>query len=173
MSEENMKRFGTGILIILFGAGCGGWGDYVYKSDRFKYKLTFPVKWEVMDRSDEKRDFLLANLPDIPDSRISVLATPVAPDISPNEIYPPFMDGNGDRAILTEFRILERGTIPAKDKEGRFIKVQWLGENATMQGLRTIFMADRFIIEIRAEMPQDNFPSHEGDLKKMIHLLEF
>ncbi|MFH0765922.1 MAG: hypothetical protein V2A61_05830 [Calditrichota bacterium] len=167
-----MKRFGAGILLILFAAGCGGWGDYVYKSDRFKFKLTFPDKWEVMDRSDDKRDFLIAALPDIPDARIIVTALPVAPDISPNEIYPSFMEGKGDAAILMEFKITEKSTISAKNAEGRLIKVQWLGENTTMQGLRTIFLGNRFILEISAEMPQEQFLNHEIDLKKMIRLLE-
>lgn len=169
-----MKRVIITMLLFSFLVSCGGWGDYEFKSERFKFKMSFPDKWEVWDRSDDRRDFLVANLVNLPGSEISLVATPVAPDISPHEIYPSFLEGDGDYAIFKDFLIENQGTISAKNAEGRFINVQY--ENADdelLKSLRAIFLGNRFILEIRATVPEDQFLVYEPEFKRMIGSLEF
>jgi len=164
-------------LTAIYLSGCGGWGDYVHKSDRFKFKIAFPVHWEVYDRSDNQIDYLEATLPDVSrEARIVVRATPVAPDISPTEIYPMFLEGSGDAAILLEFVIEEKGTISSKTGDGRFIKISYLTEEHRIRGIRTLFLGGpvrgRYRLEVSMEMPADNFLDHEADFRKMISLME-
>lgn len=168
-----MRYLCIGLLLALLFSGCGGWGDYVHKSDRFKFKFTFPQKWEVWDRSDDERDYLVASLLDGPrEAKIVVIADPVAPDISPNEIYPSFMDGGGDGAILTEFSVEGKGAISCKNGEGRYVRVSYLTEEYRINGMRVLFLGNRFKLQIDVEMPADDFVMHETEFFKMISLME-
>ena len=36
-----MKRFILGLTILFVISGCGGWGGYVHKSDRYDFKFIF------------------------------------------------------------------------------------------------------------------------------------
>lgn len=129
--------------------------------------------WEVWDRSDDSGDYLVASLPDEnPDAKITLKSRKVAPDISPNEIYPTFLDGSGDGSVLMEFQIEEKGTISAKNGDGRMIVISYLGEKHRMKGIRTIFLGMRYIVEITYEIPADNYLDHVSDFRKMISLLE-
>lgn len=167
-----MKFLNVGFLLLFLISGCGSWGDYVHKSDRFKYKITFPKGWEVWDRSTEQEDYLDAEYPEIPKALLTVRASASAPDISPSELYPSFMDGGGDAAILTEFAITEKGTISSKNREGRQITYSYLTEEDRIKGMRALFIGNRFIIRIKMEMPVDNFEDHEAEFQKMISMLE-
>ena len=167
-----MRYLNIGFILMLLLSGCGGWGDYVYKSDRFKYKITFPKGWEVWDRSTEQEDYLDAEYPDIPEARITVMASASAPDISPNELYPSFMDGGGDATILTEFAISDKGAISSKNREGRQITYTYLTEKHRINGMRVLFIGNRYIIRVKMEMPVDSFVDHEAEFHKMISMLE-
>ncbi len=167
-----MRPLLIGLIALLYLTGCGGWGDYSYRSDRFKYKVTFPQKWEVWDRSDDSADFLVGSLPDdAPEAEIVVKAHSVAPDLSPHEIYPSFMDGS-EYADRLEFRIEDKGAISCRNGEGRFIKFDYLGEESRMRGMRVLFIGDRFIMEVTMEMPEEDFIAREVNFTKMVHLIE-
>ncbi len=168
-----MRYNWIGLIAVVLLSGCGGWGDYVHKSDRFKFKVVFPQKWEIWDRSNDRDDHLVASLPyDIPEAHITVRATPSAPDISANEIYPTFMDGGGDGAILPEFVIENKEAISCKNREGRQITYTYLTERHRMKGIRTLFIGTRFILRVDMEMPADNFADHEVEFRKMVSLME-
>jgi len=167
-----MRKWVISLLALALLGGCGKWGGFSYKSDRFKFKTTFPDYWEVWDRSSDASDFLVGTLPDaVPGGEIIVRAIPVAPDISPNEIYPSFLDGSdyGDRL---EFAIEDRGTISCSNSDGRFIKYHYRKDNEKRRGMKVIFLGNRVIIEVSMEMPEDAFIMHESDFTKMIHLME-
>ena len=166
-----MRTYWMGLLALLYLTGCGSWGDFTYKSDRFKYKVTFPEKWEVWDRSDDSADFLVGSLPESPKAVILVKTHTVAPDLSPQEIYPSFMDGS-EYAGKLEFKIEDKGAISCKNAEGRFVKFGYLGEEQKMRGIRALFLGERYIMEITMEMPEDDFLVHEMDFNMMIHLIE-
>jgi len=168
-----MKRLLIGFIVLAALSSCGGWGGYVHKSDRFKFKFVFPVNWEVWDRSDDNRDYLVANLPDVKESEITLLTTPVSPDLSPHEIYPLFLDGGKDGAFLQDFEVVEQGTIRAKNIEGRMILIKFTKDRAPIRGLRAMFLGNRFTLEIHTTMPEDQFVVHEADFRKMISLMEF
>ena len=167
-----MKFLSLGLVTILLMSGCSRWGDYVHKSDRFGYKITFPVHWTVWDRSTDREDHLDAEYPDIPGAQMTVLTSPTAPDIHPNEIYPTFMDGGGDTAILTEFEILTKGAVSCKNREGRQITYTYLTEDQRIKGMRALFIGERFIFTIKVEMPSDVFVDHEPEFNKMLSMLE-
>ncbi|NQU06047.1 MAG: hypothetical protein HQ568_08140, partial [Calditrichaeota bacterium] len=140
-----MKSLLICLTAIIFISGCGGWGDYQFKSDRFKFDVAFPEKWEVWDRSDDRRDYLVASLPDGPrEARIILTAESLAPDVSSNEIYPSFMNGGGDASIYEDFEVASKGTMKCKNSEGRYIKVTYLTENERIKGIRSIFLGFKF-----------------------------
>ncbi|MFC2150301.1 hypothetical protein ACFLQV_02235 [Calditrichota bacterium] len=169
-----MKRINIILMVlILVAVGCGGWGGYKYKSDDYGFKVVFPPKWEVWDQSYEDVVKLEGSLPDdVEEARITLSTRKVAPDISSNEIYPSFLDGDGDGAIFNEFRITTKGTISAKNGDGRMIMVSYLGPENRMSEIRTIFLGRRFILEIRMIATEDDFMNLESDFRKMISLLE-
>jgi len=161
--------FLAGSFLLL--AGCGGWGDYEHKSDRFKFKVTFPVKWEVWDRSDDHSDHLVATLPDIlPEAKLAVRVTPLAPDATINEILPSFK-GNLPTE-MEEFEIVDEGTISSKKGEGRSITYTYLTEKHRIKGIRALFIGFRFQVRVEMEMPNDNFITYEPEFRKMISLME-
>lgn len=165
------------VLVLLFAvillSGCGGWGDYQFKSDRFKYDAAFPEKWEVWDRSDDRRDYLVASLPDgPPEAKIILIAEPLAPDVNANEIYPSFMSGGSDAAIYEGFEVTGKGTMKCKNTEGRYIRVTYLTENERIKGIRSIFLGFKFKLLISMETTEDNFVLHEHEFFKMVSLIE-
>ncbi|HHE46400.1 MAG TPA: hypothetical protein ENL08_01685 [Bacteroidetes bacterium] len=161
------------LVVALLLQGCSSWGDYSFKSDRFKFKITFPERWEIWDRSDDRNDYLVASLPDdIRDASITVRATPTAPDIGTDEVYPSFLEGDGDAAILPKFEVLERGSISCKNREGRQIIYTYVAEKHRMKGIRTLFIGLRYILRVGMEMPEDNFDDYVLDFRKMISLME-
>ncbi len=170
-----MRSFWSGLVaLLLLLSGCGGWGGYVYKSDRFKLKVVFPSKWEVWDRSDDTSDYLVATIPDdIPEARIKLIVRPVAMDLSPNELYPTFLEGGGDAAFLPDFSVKGRGTISAKNGEGRHILISYLTEEHRIKGMRAIFPVPdkRYVLEIEMSMPEEDYIAYESDFKKMISLI--
>lgn len=168
-----MKRLIAFLVLLLYISGCGGWGGYVFKSEQFKYKFTFPPKWEVIDRSDATGDHLVGNLPDDNFAEIMLTAVPVSPDVSPQEIYLRFSDGGDDATLHFDFEVLETGTINAKNLEGRFILVQYQKNQETMRGIRAKFLSNRFTLEAKADVLEDQYPLQEAVLKKMIRLIEF
>jgi hypothetical protein len=167
-----MKLLVLGLAVILLTLGCASWGDYVYKSDRFNFKVTFPDKWTVFDRSTDSEDHLDAEYPGVTAAQMSILAYPSAPDISPNEIYPSFMDAGGDAAILTEFNIVTKGAVSCRNREGRQITYTYLTDEQRIKGMRVLFIGERFIITIKIEMPSDAFADQEPEFNKMISMLE-
>lgn len=154
-----MRSAWIGLLILLI-AGCGGWGDYQHKSDRFDFFVAFPDNWEVWDRSDDRRDFLVATLPSLPDAEISVIATPVAPDISPNELYL--------KLKATDEDVVDQGMISCKNVEGRFITTRTRVEDQPMRSLRTLFLGDRFILEVNLVSREGDFTTREVEFKRML-----
>lgn len=167
-----MKRILPFILLAFMLVSCGEWGGYKHKSEAFKFNFVFPPNWDVMDRSDENRDLLTAELPEVPGSKIVVSSRGVAADVSPNEIYPYFMQGGGSASTLNQFRILDRGTISGKNVEGRFIRFQYLGEPGEVECMRAIFLGNRFIVEINAEVPKEVFVDQEPNFRKMFSFFE-
>ncbi len=159
-----MRSVCIGLLILFVIAGCGGYGDYKHKSDRFDFSITFPDKWEVWDRSDDRRDFLVATLPSLPDAEIVVIATPVAPDISPNEIYL--------KLKATDERIIEEGMISCKNTEGRFIITGDRVENQPMKSINTLFLGERFMLEISLIAREGDFTNSEAEFRRMIRYME-
>lgn len=152
-------------LIFLFGfTGCSGWGGYQYKSDRYKYRLAFPVGWEVWDRSDDRRDFLVGTHLDLDDAEIRTISTPVAPDLSPQEIYL--------RLSSTEGQVIEQGTISCRNSEGRFVSTRLKIDERTIRIIKAIFLGNRFTLEIEAIMFEEDFLGHEEDVRKMINMIE-
>ncbi len=160
------------LTITLSFIGCSSWGGYIHKSDKLPLKIIFPDKWEVFDRSDDRRDFLVATYPGSPESKIEVITTPTAPDIHPNEIYPTFQAGGGDQDDLLEFEVTDRGSVSCSNAEGRYIKVQWLGEKTRMKGYRALFIGNRYLLEIKISIPAEEFVNHELDLAKMMKFIE-
>lgn len=173
--EVEMKQILFGLCVILLIAGCGGWGDYVHKSGNFDFSMSFPDGWEVDDRSDGEHDYLTAVMPNVPGSKIVVIAEKRAPDIDAGEVYPSFNEA-GDLVTQEEFNILRRGTIACKTTEGRSLEFQYLGSESTMRGLRAIFIGSRpglrIVVEVRTEMYKDDFVMHEDELRKMISELQ-
>ena len=168
-----MKYLTILILSAMWLTGCNGWGDYYFESDRFDINVTFPHKWEVFDRSDDLHDFLEARIPEIdPYAIITVRAQSMAPDINANEIYPMFMEGSGDVAILNEFRITEKGMIPSKKAEGRFISYTYLTDKHRINGMRVLLLGFRVKVNVEMEMPEDNFHKHEREFREMIRNIE-
>ncbi|MDP8229444.1 MAG: hypothetical protein P9M15_08335 [Candidatus Electryoneaceae bacterium] len=159
------------LSVVLLFAGCGGWGDYVHKSDNFDFSMAFPVGWEVDDRSDGEHDYLTAAMPGSPGSKIIVIAQKRAPDIDANEVYPSFLEA-GDIVTEEEFRIIQRRTISCKTTDGRSLEFQYLGPESTMRGLRAIFIGSkpglRIVVEVRTELYKDDYILHEEDMRKMI-----
>jgi len=160
------------VLLFVLG-GCGSWGDYTFKSDSFGYKMNFPENWEILDRCDGSSDHLIANLPDDRFSEITVTAQAVSPDVGSSEIYLRFLDGGNDAVIYDDYVILEKGTISAKNLEGRFIKTEFVKGKEPMQGMSAKFLGHRFTLEIKAISNEDMFVVHETDFKKMISLITF
>lgn len=160
------------LLSMLFLFGCSKWGDYVFVSEHFNYKVVFPVKWVVSDRSNDVGDYVVGSLDELPGARLIVKSRSIAPDVSPNEIYPGFILGGGDQNIFNEFRVTERGTASAKNADGRMIKVEYLNEHGTMSGIRGIFIGNRYILEVVAETPKDNFQDWEYEFRKMFLEIE-
>lgn len=167
-----MKRNFFITLVLLSIVGCTSWGGYIHDSSRYKFQFTFPDGWEVWDKSDDRRDFLNGTFKGNSNTKLEMTATPVAPDIEPNELYPFFLDGSGDAESLEEFSIDDKGLISASNGEGRFVKVRWKGEKSTMRGFRALFIGNRFKLEVRAEMPEDIFSEHEAEFNKMIKALK-
>jgi hypothetical protein len=166
-----MTRILTAVALLIL-TGCGGWGGYIHQSEKFKFEFIFPDGWEVWDKSDDRRDFLQAMLDGSQDAKIEVTALPTAPDISVNEVYPFFLEGSGDAAELQDFQIEERGMVPASNGEGRFIKVKWTGEKKDMRGYRALFLGNRYRLDVRAEMTEEEFLKYEQDMSKMIKHLK-
>jgi len=164
-----MIRFLIAVTALILTTGCNNWGDYQYKSEKFNFSMTFPDKWEVWDKSDDARDFLVASIPDKPEAKIEVIVTKTAPDIHVNELYPTFESGGDDAATLQEFGVDEKKSISAANKEGRMIKVHWEGETKNMKGMRMLFLGDRFQMNIRIEMSEDDYVANELDFLKMAH----
>jgi len=167
-----MKVFIALTLALLTITGCSSWGGYIHESSRYNFKFTFPVGWEIWDKSDDRRDFLTGTYKNLPDTKIDMTATPIAPDIEPTEIYPFFLEGSGDAAELLEFSIEDKGLVSASNGEGRFVKVKWKGEKVNMRGYRAIFLGNRFKLEVRAEMPEDKFSEQEAEFSRMIKELK-
>ncbi len=167
-----MKRNTLIALFLLLIIGCTSWGGYVHDSERYKFQFTFPENWEIWDKSDDRRDFLTGTYKGNTNTKMDMIATPVAPDISPNELYPFFLDGSGDAMSLEEFSVQDKGVISASNGEGRFVKVHWKGEKSGMRGFRALFIGNRFKLEVRAEMPEDIFPEQEVEFLKMIKALK-
>ncbi|MCF7810728.1 hypothetical protein K9N50_07035 [bacterium] len=168
-----MKPLLICLASIIFLSGCGSWGDYQFKSDRFQFKASFPEKWEVWDRSDDRRDYLVASLPDgPPEAKIVLIAEPMAPDVNANEIYPTFMDGGGDASVLTEFKVIGKGTMKSANSEGRYIKVTYLTDKHRIKGIRSIFLGFKFKLTISMETTEDDYILHEHDFYKMVSLIE-
>lgn len=157
-------------LLILFG--CTSWGGYQHKSSRFKFTYTFPSGWEVWDKSDDRRDFLLANYKGDPKMSIEVIATPVAPDLSTNEVYPFFLEGSGDAGELNEFTIEDKGLMPTKNTEGRFLRAKWKVDQTYMRSYRGLFLGSRFKLEVKAVMNEDQMNEHEAELTRMFHEID-
>lgn len=165
-------KIATVLGLVVMLAGCGGWGGNKFTSDKFGFKVTFPEHWELWDKSNDEVDFVEASIPDrVPTARIVVRAVKVAPDLSPNEIYPSFMDGS-EFAGRTEFTIEDKGTIACKNSEGRFIKYMWRDEERRMRGMKAMFLGTRMLFQVWMEMPADDFINYEGDFTKMIRLIE-
>jgi len=159
---------GVGLLV-----GCGGWGGYKHKSEKFSsLRVTFPDKWEVWDRSDDTRDFLVATMDGVPDAQITIIADPAAPDLHPTELYPTFETGGSDRQDLPEFSVEEKGTVSVANAEGRFIKVEWLGEKSRMKGYRALFVGHRFVLNVRIALSVDDFTVHELEIMRMMKNIE-
>lgn len=168
-----MKRF-TIIMVLLFGlSGCGSWGDYTFKSEKFGFKIHFPEKWEILDRSDESGDFLIANLPDDKFSEITVTAQSVSPDVGASEIYLRFLDGGNDAVIYDDYTIVEKGTVSARNREGRFIGTEFSKDKEPMFGYSAKFLGNRFTLEIKAVTTEELFIAKEADFKKMVSLISF
>jgi len=167
-----IKLTSLGLAIILLQS-CGGWGGYIHKSDRFKYVMAFPIGWEVWDRSDDSRDIIVASNTNNPNSEITVLAIPVAPDLNPHEVYTTFLEGGQDVALYEEFRVGVQGTVHAKNAEGRSLHVEYEKGGQKMKGFRTKFLGFRFTLEIQASAPEDDFVLLEPEFRKMISVLEF
>lgn len=167
-----MNRILPILLLIPLVAGCTSWGGYIHESSRFNFTFTFPDGWEVWDKSDDRRDFLSGTYHSNQATKIEMIATPVAPDISPNELYPFFLDGSGDAESHEEFHIDDKGLVSASNGEGRFVKVRWKGEKVNMRGYRALFIGNRFKLEIRAEMPEDVFGEQELEFPKMVKALK-
>ncbi len=169
-----MKRYWFGLaLLTLILVDCGGWGGYVHKSRRFPFRFTFPQKWEVMDRSDDRRDFLVANLPNDMLSEIQVITEPVSPDVEPQEIYLRFLDGGDDASNYLDFEVLEQGTVNAKNGEGRFIKVAFKKSGEKMRGVKAKFLGFKFTLEAKGFVPEDKWNLYEAEFTKMMAMIEF
>ncbi len=167
-----MKKFTILALALLTLAGCTSWGGYIHDSSRFKFQFTFPDGWEIWDKSDDRRDFLLGTFKGNTATKLEMTATPVAPDISPNELYPFFLDGSGDAGELEEFSIEDKGLVSASNGEGRFVRVHWKGEKTGMRGFRALFIGNRYKLEVRAEVPEDSYSEHEVEFNRMIRALK-
>ena len=167
-----MRRILLSLTVLTLFVGCGRNNGFKHKSDRFHFKIAFPANWEVWDRSSDSQDYLVGSLPDqVPNAEIAVKAVPVAPDISPNEIYPSFLDGS-DYADRNEFNVEDKGSISCSNSEGRFIKYRYLGDKAKMRGIKVMFIGNRMLLEIYMEMPEDAFITHELDFNRMIKTME-
>jgi len=167
-----MRLIVVSFIAAMLIAGCARWGGYVHNSEKLPLKIIFPEKWDVFDRSDDRRDFLVASYPGSPDTKIEVTTTPTAPDIHPNEIYPTFQAGGGDQDDLLEFEVTDRGSVSCSNAEGRYIKVQWLGEKSRMRGYRALFLGNRYLLEIRISITADDYITHELELAKMMKYIE-
>ncbi len=167
-----MKNIGVLALALLSIAGCSSWGGYIHDSAKFKFHFAFPEGWEVWDKSDDRRDFLMGVYKGNPDTKLEMTATPVAPDIETNELYPFFLDGSGDAGELQDFGIDDKGLVSASNGEGRFVTVRWKGEKFDMRGYRALFLGNRFKLEVRAEVPEEMFMEHEAELNRMIRELK-
>jgi len=167
-----MRRIAVVAAALLMLAGCDKWGDYKYESEKFKFKMTFPERWEVWDKSDDSRDYIVANLPDKPDSKIEVSVVRTAPDLHVNELYPTFESGGDDPSQLTEFGVDDKASVSAANGEGRMIKVHWTGERAKMKGIRFLFVGNRYVMNVRAEMSEDDFLTNEPEFLKMAHRIQ-
>jgi len=159
-------------LVAISIIGCASWGGYIHDSARFKFQFTFPDGWEVWDKSDDRRDFLNGTFRGNTATKVEMIATPIAPDISPNELYPFFLDGSGDAGEFEEFSIDDKGIVSASNGEGRFVKVRWKGEKFNMRGYRALFIGNRYKLEVRAEMPEDVFPEQEPEFNKMVRAIK-
>jgi len=168
-----MKRLVIFTVLLFAISGCSSWGDYSFKSDAFGYKMNFPETWEVLDRCDGSMDHLIANVPDDKFSEITVTAQKVSPDVGSNEIYLRFLEGGNDAVIYNDYVILEKGTISAKNLEGRFIKTEFVKNKEPMQGMSAKFLGNRFTLEIKAISNEDMYVVHETDFRKMISLIQF
>ena len=169
-----MRYIWIGLTALLLLSGCSSWGDYVHKSSNFDIKVVFPDKWKVRDRSDSKTDRLEATIPDdVPEARIVVTAKSMAPDIHVNEIYPMFMEGGGDVSYLLEFEIIDKGMIPAKKGEGRFIIYTYLPpEGERIQGMRVLLLGFRVQVNVEMEMPKSSFDRYEREFREMIRCVD-
>jgi len=167
-----MKRLLFVFTILLATAGCDNWGDYQYKSEKFNFSMIFPDNWEVWDKSDDARDFLVASIPDKPEAKIEVIVTRTAPDIHVNELYPTFESGGDDPGTLQDFGVDEKKSVSAANGEGRMIKVHWSGETKNMKGIRFLFIGNRYQMNIRVEMAEDDYVANELDFLKMVHRIQ-
>ncbi len=167
-----MKRNIVLTMALLALAGCNRWGSYEFKSEKFSTKILFPDKWEVWDKSDDSRDFLVANYPNKPEAKIEVTSVHTAPDIETNEIYPTFESGGDDAVVLQDFGVDEKGTVSAANVEGRFIKVHWSGDKKNMRGYRAIFICNRYMLTLKADMVEDDYTQNEMDFLKMVRLMQ-
>ncbi len=159
-----MRTIWFGIITIVALSGCSGWGDYQHKSDRFKFRASFPSGWEVWDRSDDRRDFLVAINPKIEHAEIQLIAEPVAPDLSPREIYL--------KLTSTDLEIIDKGMISCKDAEGRYIIITDKVDEVTMKGMRTLFLGNRFTLEVGVMMRAEDFDEFEPVFRRMIREIE-
>lgn len=165
---KNVIGLGVG-LSLAFTIGCKGWGGYIHQSDNFPLKVTFPPGWEVIDRSDDHQDLLEASKPGLEGATIVVQARPTAPDLQPNEIYPPFQAGDGDQFTLDEFRVESRGSIKCSNGEGRYIIAEWVGpDKRVRKDYRAIFIGERYLVKLKSTFRLEDYPLNEGDMIKMV-----
>lgn len=171
--RQNAAKIVTPIfLLALILGGCDSWGGDTFKSDEFGYKFTFPPKWEYADRSDSSGDHLIATYPEDRESEIIVTTTRVSADMSSREVFLRFNDG-GDDAMKLEFSLLEKGTISAKNLEGRFIVVEYLENGVRMKGIRAKFLGFKYTMEVEATTLEEKYIDFEADFKKMIRMIKF
>jgi len=160
------------VILLIMLTGCDNWGDYQYSSEKFKFKITFPDKWEVWDKSDDARDFLQGSIPSKPESKIELIAIRTAPDLHVNELYPTFESGGDDAFEKNEFAVDEKGTFSASNGEGRFIKAHWEDDKGVIRCMNFLFVGNRYQMNINCVMREEDYMTNEADFVKMVRRLQ-